>query len=80
MSVQNFVFLHFFPPDVKIFHWISENVDLLVSIGFSRIHPLGTVNISTEIHGSPCSNCLDVEAWLKTKVTLMFKAHTLWKM
>lgn len=28
-----------------------------------RIHPLGAMNVSTEFHGNPFSNCRDILLW-----------------
>ena len=57
MSAQNLVAIY--KVDVKIFHRISANFELLVALEEksgghqSRLHPVGTMDLSTKFHGNP---------------------------
>lgn len=48
--------------DVEIFHWISEDFDLLVELEEKlnvRSDPLGTMNIFTKFHGNLSNSWVD---------------------
>ncbi len=45
--------------DAEIFHWISENFDLLVVLRgkSTRIHPLRIINVCIKFPSSPSNSC-----------------------
>ncbi len=51
MSVQKF--LSIYPVGVEIFHWISENIDLLVH--YMKCE--GINRVSTKFHSNPSNSC-----------------------